>query len=197
MTTITLANESAPIPAKQRKAWPTAAARPCDPQTAYRVLVADDQPDVLTALRLLLKSEGFQAVAASSPEGVVRALDEQDFDVVLMDLNYTRDTTSGKEGLDLLERLKRLDHAPPGDRDDRLGQHRARRRSHAPGSAGFRPQAMGKPASDRDPARTRRHAAGEPGRSANETASRGGPPTRSASPARCSVSCSLKKARLC
>jgi sigma-B regulation protein RsbU (phosphoserine phosphatase) len=84
-----------------------------DEERAYRVLVADDQPDVLTALRLLLKSQGFQAVAANSPEAVLRALDEQDFDVILMDLNYTRDTTSGKEGLDLLERLKALDQPPP------------------------------------------------------------------------------------
>jgi sigma-B regulation protein RsbU (phosphoserine phosphatase) len=82
-------------------------------QAAGRVLIADDQPDVLAALRLLLKSQGFQAVAASSPEGVLRALDEQVFDVILMDLNYSRDTTSGKEGLDLLERLKKLDQPPP------------------------------------------------------------------------------------
>jgi sigma-B regulation protein RsbU (phosphoserine phosphatase) len=89
------------------------AAHTGDEQRACRVLVADDQPDVLTALRLLLKSQGFQAVAANSPEAVLRTLDEQDFDVILMDLNYTRDTTSGKEGLDLLERLKGLEQAPP------------------------------------------------------------------------------------
>lgn len=112
MTTITRADEIAPTPG-DANAWPLTAARPASQQSPCRVLVADDQPDVLTALRLLLKSQGFQAVAASSPEGVLRALDEQDFDVVLMDLNYTRDTTSGKEGLDLLERLKRLDKAPP------------------------------------------------------------------------------------
>jgi sigma-B regulation protein RsbU (phosphoserine phosphatase) len=90
---------------------PTPATESAGP--AYRILVADDQPDVLTALRLLLKVQGFESVAASSPEGVLRALDEQDFDVLLMDLNYTRDTTSGKEGLDLLERLKAMDQAPP------------------------------------------------------------------------------------
>lgn len=83
------------------------------PSGSFRVLVADDQPDVLTALRLLLKVQGFETVLASSPEGALRALDEQDFDVLLIDLNYTRDTTSGKEGLDLLERLKQLDQAPP------------------------------------------------------------------------------------
>ncbi len=84
-----------------------------DNEACFRVLVADDQADVLTALRLLLKVQGFETALASSPEGVLRALDEQEFDVVLIDLNYTRDTTSGKEGLDLLEHLKRMDQAPP------------------------------------------------------------------------------------
>ncbi len=113
MTTVTLAEQSAPPPRGQQKSWPPAAVEATAPAAVCRVLVADDQPDVLTALRLLLKSQGFQAVAANSPESVLRALDEQEFDVILMDLNYTRDTTSGKEGLDLLERLKRLDQAPP------------------------------------------------------------------------------------
>src|SRR5215216_5088745 len=81
--------------------------------TPPRVLVADDQPDVLQALRLLLKAEGFQAETVSSPAGVLKALEERDFDVVLMDLNYTRDTTSGREGLDLLPRLQTVDSALP------------------------------------------------------------------------------------
>ena len=72
-----------------------------------KVLVADDQPDVLEALRLLLRREGFEFVPASSPAGVLAALQEQDFDAVLMDLNYTRDTTSGKEGLDLLTQVQK------------------------------------------------------------------------------------------
>ncbi len=76
---------------------------------AVRVLVADDQSDVLEALRLLLKAEGFELDTASSPAGVLRAVEAQDFDVVLIDLNYTRDTTSGREGLDLLARLRALD----------------------------------------------------------------------------------------
>jgi DNA-binding NtrC family response regulator len=76
---------------------------------SVRVLVADDQSDVLEALRLLLKAEGFALATASSPAGVQRAVEEDDFDVVLMDLNYTRDTTSGREGLDLLARLRELD----------------------------------------------------------------------------------------
>ncbi len=80
---------------------------------APRVLVADDQADVLEALRLLLKSEGYQLETASSPAGVLAALDSREFDVVLMDLNYARDTTSGQEGLDLLTRLQALDAALP------------------------------------------------------------------------------------
>ena len=67
-------------------------------QPAPRILIADDQPDVLEALRLLLKGEGYQAEAATSPAGVLEAVEARDFDVVLMDLNYTRDTTSGQEG---------------------------------------------------------------------------------------------------
>src|SRR5579864_2020577 len=74
-----------------------------------RILIADDQPDVLEALRFLLKGEGYQAVSASSPAGVMQSLEAQDFDAVLIDLNYTRDTTSGQEGLDLLNRIHALD----------------------------------------------------------------------------------------
>src|SRR6267378_308674 len=80
---------------------------------APRVLIADDQPDVLEALRLLLKTEGYQIELVSSPAGVLNALDEGEFDVVLMDLNYARDTTSGQEGLDLLARIQALDTALP------------------------------------------------------------------------------------
>jgi DNA-binding NtrC family response regulator len=78
-----------------------------------RVLIADDQPDVLAALRLLLKSEGFEIESASSPAGVIAAVDEREFDVVLMDLNYARDTTSGQEGLDLLNQLTAKDPTLP------------------------------------------------------------------------------------
>jgi DNA-binding NtrC family response regulator len=73
---------------------------------APRVLIADDQPDVLEALRLLLKSEGFDLETASSPAGIEQAIAERELDVVLMDLNYARDTTSGREGLDLLARIQ-------------------------------------------------------------------------------------------
>jgi DNA-binding NtrC family response regulator len=78
-----------------------------------RVLIADDQADVIEALRLLLKAEGFEIEAASSPAGVLAAVENRDFDVIVMDLNYTRDTTSGKEGLDLLLRIKELDSSLP------------------------------------------------------------------------------------
>ena len=78
-----------------------------------RVLIADDQPDVLEALRLLLKGEGFQIESANSPAGVLAAIEARDFDVVIMDLNYSRDTTSGQEGLDLLTRIQSIDTILP------------------------------------------------------------------------------------
>ncbi len=78
-----------------------------------RILIADDQPDVLEALKLLLKPEDFSVETAPSPAAVLTAVEERDFDVVLIDLNYTRDTTSGREGLDLLSRLQRLDASLP------------------------------------------------------------------------------------
>jgi len=76
---------------------------------APHILVADDQPDVLEALRLLLKPEGYQVESASSPAGVLAAVESSDFDAVLIDLNYARDTTSGAEGLQLLAHLRALD----------------------------------------------------------------------------------------
>src|ERR671927_242772 len=78
-----------------------------------RVLIADDQPAVIEALRLLLKGEGFETRAVASPADAAEALARQAFDVALIDLNYTRDTTSGQEGLDLLARLRELDPTLP------------------------------------------------------------------------------------
>src|SRR5947207_5132750 len=78
-----------------------------------RILIADDQADVLEALKLLLKGEGFDVEAASSPRAVLSALEARDFDALLVDMNYTRDTTSGAEGLDLLTRLQALEGPPP------------------------------------------------------------------------------------
>ncbi len=78
-----------------------------------RILIGDDQGDVLEALRLLLKPEGYVIDTASSPQQVTRALELKDYDVVLIDLNYSRDTTSGEEGLDLLKRIRLADESLP------------------------------------------------------------------------------------
>ena len=78
-----------------------------------RILIADDQADVLEALRMLFKREGFLTETAHSPTAVLKALGERDFDSVLADLNYTRDTTSGGEGIDLLAEIRLLDSSLP------------------------------------------------------------------------------------
>ena len=78
-----------------------------------RILIADDQADVLAALRLLLKGDRFEIETASSPAGVLKAINAQDLDVVLIDLNYARDTTSGSEGMDLLTRIQAVDPTLP------------------------------------------------------------------------------------
>jgi DNA-binding NtrC family response regulator len=77
------------------------------------VLIADDQPDVIEALRLLLKGEGFETQSVNSPAGVLHALERRDFDALLLDMNYTRDTTSGREGLELLNQLQVLEPTLP------------------------------------------------------------------------------------
>jgi DNA-binding NtrC family response regulator len=77
-----------------------------------RILIADDQPDVIEALRLLLKRD-YQIVPASSPGAVLRAVESSVFDLLIIDLNYTRDTTSGSEGLDLLSQLNAWDSTLP------------------------------------------------------------------------------------
>jgi len=78
-----------------------------------RVLIADDLREVREALRLLLKAEGFETETAGSPAEILAAATTREFDAVLMDLNYTRDTTSGREGLDLLARLRAIDESLP------------------------------------------------------------------------------------
>jgi len=78
-----------------------------------RVLVADDQSDVLNALKLLLGGEGYSVTTAASPADLVTALEGADFDVALIDLNYTRDTTSGQEGFALLDKMKAIDPTLP------------------------------------------------------------------------------------
>ena len=79
----------------------------------HRILVADDQADVLEALRLLLKGEGYQIETVKSPAAVIKALEARDYSLVLIDLNYTRDTTSGQEGLDLLIKIQNIDSSLP------------------------------------------------------------------------------------
>ncbi|HWM88335.1 MAG TPA: sigma-54 dependent transcriptional regulator [Kofleriaceae bacterium] len=78
-----------------------------------RVLIADDQKDVLEALRLLLKGAGIETATAMSPAVILARVEAEDYDAAIMDLNYARDTTSGKEGIDLLSRLKELDPLLP------------------------------------------------------------------------------------
>src|SRR5579863_4534020 len=89
---------------------PSAAVAQCKP---FRVLVCDDQADVLEALRLLLKGQGYQAVTVDSPHALLRAARSEAFDLILADLNYTRDTTSGQEGLEMLASLDAQGNATP------------------------------------------------------------------------------------
>jgi DNA-binding NtrC family response regulator len=88
---------------------PTAAPPLAGPALKGRVLVADDQQDVLAALKLLLGGAGYQVEVATSPGAVLAAAEKTDYDAVLMDMNYTRDTTGGLEGLDLISRLRSAD----------------------------------------------------------------------------------------
>jgi sigma-B regulation protein RsbU (phosphoserine phosphatase) len=83
------------------------------PQIAARILVADDQPDVLEALRWLLTGEGYEPEFVNSTDAVLERLRERPFDLLLMDLNYSRDTTSGREGLELIPKVRALDGSLP------------------------------------------------------------------------------------
>src|SRR3954463_14628734 len=85
---------------------PWAAVRP-------RVLIAEDQSDVIEAIRMALKQEGFDTQAVTSPKAALSALEADNFDLLLMDLNYSRDTTSGMEGLELLNRVQQMDRRLP------------------------------------------------------------------------------------
>ncbi|MEW6307043.1 MAG: sigma-54 dependent transcriptional regulator [Verrucomicrobiota bacterium] len=86
---------------------------PTPDSSAGRLLIADDQDDVLQALHLLLKGEGYRTRLVSSPRKALAALEAEEFDAALIDLNYARDTTSGQEGLDLLARIQALDATLP------------------------------------------------------------------------------------
>ncbi len=104
MDNLTELNIPASVPTRSMKAAPS---------PASRVLVADDQRDVLEALRLLLKAEGYSTESVTSPAALLRALEGEEFAAVIMDLNYARDTTSGQEGLDLLTRIQAMDSTLP------------------------------------------------------------------------------------
>src|SRR5690242_14637203 len=78
-----------------------------------RILIADDQRDVLEALRILLKSEGYQTEAVTSLSGIYHALEKKEYALLLMDLNYTRDTTSGQEGLAAIVKIQEIDPTLP------------------------------------------------------------------------------------
>ena len=99
------------MPTKVQEIETTATAAPkAEPA---RVLIADDQADVREALRLLLKAEGYKTETVNSPNAALEAIQSGEFDVVLMDLNYQRDTTSGQEGIDLLSRVQAMDSRLP------------------------------------------------------------------------------------
>src|SRR5258708_22122706 len=74
-------------------------------ETPCRLLIADDQPHILEALRLLLNPEGYVLEMVRTPALVLQAVAHESFDGLLIDLNYTRDTTSGQEGLELVSRV--------------------------------------------------------------------------------------------
>jgi DNA-binding NtrC family response regulator len=78
-----------------------------------RIIVADDQPAVCEAIRLLLKNEGYQVALVNSPVRLLEAIQKEDFALAMIDLNYARDTTSGREGLDLLTQLRTIENVPP------------------------------------------------------------------------------------
>src|SRR4051812_13394114 len=102
-----------PCSCKLPRMYSSMAAIRSQSQVAARVLVADDQPDVLEALRWLLTGEGYEPEFVSSTDAVLDRLRERPFDLLLMDLNYSRDTTSGREGLELIPRVRAHDPSVP------------------------------------------------------------------------------------
>ena len=80
---------------------------------APRVLIADDQPEVLRAISFICSAEGYQAITVNSPAAVLAKLGKEDFDLVLIDLNYRQDIESGKEGLELLKQICAIDSSMP------------------------------------------------------------------------------------
>jgi len=80
---------------------------------SYKVLLADDDKNILAALKLQLKMEGFTSDAVTSPEDIIKALKTTNYDLLLMDLNYHQDTTSGDEGLSLISTIRKTDNLLP------------------------------------------------------------------------------------
>lgn len=78
-----------------------------------RILLVDDQEDILTALELLFKAEGFEVVRATFPSEALEMLKQEEFDLTIMDMNYSRDTTSGREGIDLIQAMRQMDSSMP------------------------------------------------------------------------------------
>src|ERR1700721_551081 len=99
-------------PAKPQDSRSVQASRPSEDRAPH-ILAADDQPHILDALQLLLDPQGYRVESAKSPAEVREALATDTFDALLIDLNYTRDTTSGREGLDLLSEVISLDSNLP------------------------------------------------------------------------------------
>jgi DNA-binding NtrC family response regulator len=83
------------------------------PEKPYRILVGDDRPAVLDALKMLFRTEGFEVETVRSPQVVIESLKIREFDAVILDLNYGRDTTSGEEGLGLIDRVREIDWQLP------------------------------------------------------------------------------------
>ena len=83
------------------------------PEKRPRVLIADDQPEVLSALSVICSAEGYETMAVDSPPAVISRIEDQDFDLVLMDLNYAGQRTSGEEGLELLKEIRKIDPSLP------------------------------------------------------------------------------------
>ena len=86
---------------------------PGNPRQTGRVLIADDQQHILFALQMLLGGSGFSTETVTHPGRVLRALESERFDAVLIDLNYTRDTVGGAEGLDLVSQIRSIDSVVP------------------------------------------------------------------------------------
>jgi hypothetical protein len=127
-----------------------------------RILLADDQRDVLEALRILLKGEGYQTEAVTSLAGIFSALEKKDYTLLIMDLNYARDTTSGQEGLAAIPKIQEIDGTLPICCDDSVGVDRSRSRSNETWGTRFCNETVGQRAPVNNRAHTNRVGDGSP-----------------------------------